>query len=108
LHHPDDGDEWSSSGLLASPDELVALASSFTRVFHPKSAEDASKGIERIQKTISRVKSQKEFTEDLRERIEEVVAFFESVAEEGLANCRRQASGDVTEAERVWQHYATT
>lgn len=108
LRHPETGSAGASTGLVASVDEIATLASSFTRTFSPESEEEANKTIERIQKNIQRIKSQKEFTDDLRERIHNVVRFFQAVAEDGLANCRRQAMGDTTEAERIWNQYTTT
>ena len=108
LRRPDTAESLASAGLLATADEIATLASSLKRLCDPKSSAEANTAVERIQKNLGKIKDQKEFSGELRERIDYVLDFFQSVAEEGLANCRRQAAGETTEAERIWQQYSTT
>lgn len=96
------------SGLLSSADEITILAATTERLYGVRTTEAATSALDRIQKAVGTIKTQKDFTEHLRERINDVVRFFECLAEEGLANCQRCALGDMTEAERIWQHYAMT
>jgi hypothetical protein len=108
LHRPDSPAAVDlAAGLLSSIEELATVISSLRRKFNPQSSAEAAKVVERIQGSLNRIKDQKAFSEELRERINEVLEFFQSVAEEGLANSQRQASGETTEAERVWSHYST-
>jgi hypothetical protein len=94
------------AGLIGSPDEMATLVTSIQRHFDTKTTEDAAKKLETIQRALGRIKNQQNFSEDLHAKINDVLAFFECIADNGLANSQRQLSGDVTEAERVWQHYA--
>ena len=108
LNTVDMGSEASSTGLMSSADELATLAASLERHFGVRSPSEAAHAVDRILKAVVRIKTQKEFTEDLRQQIGGVIEFLANLADEGLASCRRQASGEATEAERVWQHYAMT
>ncbi len=93
-------------GLLNNADEIAALASSLARHFQVHTPKEAQDTVDRIIKIIARIKTQKDHTNELDTKINDILVFFEYVAEEGLANSRKQSSGDTTEAERVWQHYA--
>jgi hypothetical protein len=106
LHCPDTDMVATSAGLTISADELATLATSLERHFSVSSAEQANSAVDRTLKSITRIKTQKDFTDDLKARLEDVLKLFDRLAEEGLASCRRQASGEPTDAERVWQHYA--
>jgi hypothetical protein len=94
------------SGLLSSADEITILAMATERLYGVTTTEAATEILERIQKAVGTIKTQKEFTAPLKEKIGDVIRFFECLAEEGLANCQQRALGDITEAERIWQHYA--
>lgn len=106
LQRPEAVSNEASSGLMATADELATFVSSVKKTINPQSGEEANKFIDRIQKDLGKIKDQKVFSPDLQNRINDVVKFFQSVAEEGLANCRRKVSGEVTNAERIWQHYS--
>ena len=93
-------------GMFSTPDDIAVLARSTQRYFQSQTTEDAARKIDALTRAISHIKTQKGFTEELGKKVDEVLSFFGCIAEEGLANCRRQAAGDLTEAQRIWQHYA--
>jgi hypothetical protein len=107
LHAPAPLTKDASAGVRATAEEIATLAHAFKSRFNPHTAADANDAVEELQKDLASVKRQKTFSPFLKDRIEQVILFFQSVAEEGLANCRRHASGDATEAERIWRHYST-
>ncbi len=100
------GKPMQAQGLLSSPDEIVAFAATLQRRKSDiSSSKDVTDFIGRLQKAITKLKTQRFLTSN-DTYCDDVLLFFEALAEESFSNCRSKVFGETTEAERIWQHYA--
>lgn len=92
--------------MLTTPSEIATLRSVLERKLGVHSEEDARKRLLAIQRAIGRIKNSRELHEKGRKDVDDVLEFFEQLAEEGLNSCRQGESGEVTGADKIWRHYA--